>query len=404
MGRATNALRDVVIRQAKAATKPVRLFDGGGLYIEVTPKGAKHWRLKYRHGGKEKRLGLGSYPATSIREARARRDQLREQLRNGIDPSEARQASKRATVAAAERASATFESMAREWFGKREKGWAKSHSKRVLSRLERFVFPYIGSRPVTEVETPELLDCLRKIEDRDAVETAHRVLASCRAVFQYAIGAGKAVRDPSPDSRHTLTKKKSPQHFAALTDPKRVGALLRTLKRHRGTLTVSCALRLAPLVFVRPGELRSAEWAAIDTDAAEWRFTLSKTKAEHIVPLSRQALAILAEIKPLTEKSKYVFPSERSRLRPMSENALLYAMRDLGVPAGDMTPHGFRAMARTMLDEQLGFRIELIEHQLGHTVRDALGRAYNRTTHLPERRQMMQAWADYLDRLESEAE
>jgi integrase len=399
MAHRATPLRDLVIRQAKPSSKAVRLHDGGGLYLELRPSGGKLWRFKYRHGGKEKRVGVGAYPETSIREARVQRDRLRELVRSGIDPSASRRASRQAAVKAANKVLATFEVVAREWHTQNAKGWAESHSSRVLSRLDRFVFPYIGRRPVADVETPELLECLRRIEAREAFETAHRVLASCRAVFQFAIATARAVRDPSPDARHTLVKKPPAQHFAALTDPEQVGQLLRTLQRHRGTFVVSCALRMAPLVFVRPGELRTAEWAAIDLDAAEWRFALSKTGEEHVVPLATQAVAILRELEPLTGARRYVFPSERSPRRPMSENATLYAMRDLGIAATDMTPHGFRAMARTMLDEQLGERADFIEHQLGHAVRGPLGRAYNRTTHLPERRAMMQRWADYLDGL-----
>lgn len=297
----------------------------------------------------------------------------------------------------AERAANSLEAVAREWFEKRGRTWVRK-ADRVIARLENDVFPWIGGHPVAEVTAPDLLSVVRRVEVRGAVETAHRVLAICGQVFRYAIVTGRAASDPSRDLRGALPPVK-PQHLAAVTEPKRVGALLRAIDGYEGTLTVACALKLAPLVFVRPGELRQAVWEDIYLDAAEWRFVVTKTDTPHVVPLSRQAVAILREVAPLTGHGRYVFPSARTDARPMSDNAILAALRRLGIPKEDMSGHGFRAMARTILDEVLGFRADIIEHQLAHAVRDPHGRAYNRTAFLPKRRQMMQAWADYLDQL-----
>jgi len=387
-------------KPARKTDKPYRLFDEKGLYLEVHPAGGKWWRFKYRFGGKEKRLSLGVYPETSLADARTKRDEARAQVAEGIDPGVNRKAVK---AARADRAANSFEVVAREWFEKQSAGWVESHGGRILKRLERDIFPWLGGRPIAEMAPPELLAALRRIEERGAIETAHRALANCGQVFRYAIATGRATSDPSRDLRGALASIKG-DHFAAITDPKRVPDLLRAIDGYQGTLTVRCALRLAPLVFVRPGELRGAQWADIDLETAEWRFTVSKTKTEHIVPLSRQAVEILKELKPLTGGGRYVFPGARSPKRPMSENAILAALRGAGIPREEMTGHGFRAMARTLLDEALHVPAHLIEHQLAHAVRDPLGRAYNRTAHLPERHAMMQQWADYLDKLKAGAE
>ena len=293
--------------------------------------------------------------------------------------------------------------MAREWFIKHSPNWAKSHSSRILSRLERDIFPWMGNQPVAAITAPELLTVVRRIEQRGALESAHRALRICGQVFRYAVATGRAKRDPSGDLRGALPPVKG-KHFAATTDPKQVGPLLRVFDGYQGTLIVRCALRLAPLVFVRPGELCQAQWSDIDFQAAEWRYTVIKTGTPHIVPLSRQAVAILRELHPLTGQGRYVFPSARTPRgdRPMSNNAILAALRRMGIGKEEMTVHGFRAMARTLLDEVLGFRPDFIEHQLAHAVRDPNGRAYNRTSYLPERKKMMQEWADYLDQLKAE--
>jgi integrase len=302
-----------------------------------------------------------------------------------------------------ERSANSFEVVAREWFAKYSTTWNASHGDRIIRRLERDIFPWIGGRPIAEVTAPELLATVQRIEKRGALETAHRAMQNCGQVFRYAIATSRAERDPSQDLRGALPPVKG-THFAAVTEPKQVAEVLRTIDGYQGTLTVACALKLAPLVFVRPGELRKAEWADMDLDAAEWRYHVTKTNSEHIVPLSTQAVAILRELHALTGSGKYVFPGARSNGRPMSDNAILAAMRRMSIPKDEMSGHGWRAVARTILDEVLGFRPDLIEHQLAHAVKDPNGRAYNRTAHLPERRKMMQAWADYLDKIKAGAE
>ena len=392
-------LTDFGIRRAKPGSKSRKIFDGRGLYLEVTPRGGKYWRLKYRFGGKEKRLSLGVYPDVPLKEARRRCEDSRRLLAQEIDPSEHRQALK---AAKQQQVSNSFEAVAREWFSKLAPNWADSHSSRIISQLERDVFPWIGGKPVATVSAPQLLAVARRVEERGALDTAHRVLQNCGQVFRYAVATGRAKHDPCGVLKGALPPVKG-GHFAALTDPKQVGPLLRVLDGYEGSFIVRCALRLAPLVFVRPGELRRAEWKGIDLDAAEWRFTVSKTGTLHLVPLSSQAVEILRELYPLTGHGRYVFPNGRTPKgdRPMSENAILAALRRLGIGKQEMSGHGFRAMARTLLDEVLGFRPDYIEHQLAHAVRDPHGRAYNRTAHLPERRKMMQEWADYLDRLKA---
>jgi integrase len=395
-------LTDTAIRNAKPGEKTIKLFDERGLYLEVSPAGGKWWRLKYRFDGREKRLSLGVYPDVSLKDARERRDAARKLLADGTDPSENRKAQKSAR---ADRAANSFEVVAREWYAKYSATWAKDHGNRIIRRFERDIFPWIGGRPIAEVTAPELLNVVRRIEDRGALETAYRALGNCGQVFRYAVATGRAERDPSGDLRGALPPVKG-EHFAATIKPKRVGEILRAMDGYEGTLIVRCALRLAPLVFVRPGELRKAEWVDIDLDAAEWRYIVTKTSTPHIVPLSRQAVAILRELQPLTGRGRYVFPSARNPKgdKPMSDNAILAAMRRMGIGKEEMSGHGFRAVARTILDEELGVRPDYIEHQLAHAVRDPNGRAYNRTAHLPERRKMMQQWADYLDGLKAGAE
>ena len=390
------------IRNAKPGDKARKMFDGGGLYLEVAPSGGKWWRLKYRFDGKEKRLSLGVYPDVSLKDARDRRDEARKLLANEIDPSENRKARKAAKI---ERAGNSFEVIAREWFAKHSANWSANHANRIIRRLERDIFPLIGGKPIAAITAPQLLEAIRRIEQRGALETAHRALGNCGQVFRYAVATGRTERDPSGDLRGALPPVKG-THFASVTEPKQVAEVLRALDGYEGTLPVRCALRLAPLVFVRPGELRHAQWEDIDLDTAEWRYMVTKTNTQHIVPLSQQAVEILQELKPLTENGRYVFPSARNPKgdKPMSDNAILAAMRRMGISKEEMSGHGFRAMARTILDEVLGFRPDYIEHQLAHAVRDPNGRAYNRTAHLPERRKMMQDWADYLDKLKAGAE
>jgi integrase len=390
-------LSDIKIRNAKPAEKPVRLFDERGLYLEVSPAGGKWWRLKYRFAGKEKRLSLGVYPDVSLKDARDSREECRKMLASGVDPSENRKARKSAS---SDRASNSFEVVTREWFAKFSPGWAVSHSGRILEFFERDVFPWLGDRAISDITAKDLLGVIRRIEGRGALDTAHRARGRCGQVLRYAVATGRCDRDPSVDLRGALPAAKG-GHFAATTEPAKLAGILRAMDGYQGEVTVRCALRLAPLVFVRPGELRAAKWKDIDFDAAEWRYVVTKTKVAHIVPLSRQAITILRE--PLTNNGAYVFPGARTRLRPMSDNAILAAMRRMGIGKEEMSGHGFRAVARTILDEVLGFRPDYIEHQLAHAVRDPNGRAYNRTAHLAERKKMMQEWADYLDKLKAGA-
>ena len=389
------ALSNTQIQKAKPDTKNYRLYDEKGLYIEVTPAGGKLWRLKYRFGGKEKRLALGAYPAISLKAAREARDSARALLANQIDPGEHKKTQRAAQVTHAED---TFEAIAREWHAGKSRAWSAIHAKNVMARLEHNVFPWIGKRAIAEITVPEMLKLLRRIEERGAHETAHRVQGNCSEVYSYAIATGRAERNIVLDLRGALQPVVK-THLPAITEPKRVGELLRMIDGYQGTPAVETALKLAPLVFLRPGELRTAEWDAIDLNNAEWRFTVSKTKTEHIVPLATQALVILESLQPITGRGQYVFPGARQPRRPMSDNAVLAALRRMEIPKEEMCGHGFRAMARTILDEELGFRPDIIEHQLSHTVKDPLGRAYNRTSHLEYRKKMMQAWADYLDTL-----
>lgn len=394
------SLTDTQIRNTKPTKKPIRLFDGGGLYLEIAPSGGKWWRLKYRFDGKEKRISLGVYPEISLKGARARRDDARKLLAEEVDPGENRKAIRDAK---ADRSANSFEVVAREWLSKYSSKWSESHQNGILRRLERDAFPWIGGRPVAEVTAPELLKVLRRIEERGAVETAHRVLQTCGQVFRYSIQTGRIERNPAADLRGALSRVQK-EHLAAITEPKAIGELLRAIDGYEGYLVTKCALRLAPLVFVRPGELRQAEWFEIDLDLAEWNIPAKRMKMRepHLVPLSRQAVEILRELKALTGNGRYVFPSPRTNARPMSNGAILAALHRMGYSRTEMTGHGFRAMARTVLDEVLGVRPDYIEHQLAHSVRDPLGRAYNRTKHLPERKNMMQRWADYLDSLKAE--
>ncbi len=393
-------LTNTAISNLKKLSKTTRLFDGGGLYLEATPQGGKYWRLKYRFLGKEKRLALGVYPDVTLKMARDRREEARRLLADGIDPGEHK---KSLLDSKKENLNNTFQSVADEWHQKQSNNWTEQHSLSVKRRLELNVFPWLGDRPIADITPKEILSVIRRIEDRGALETAHRVYWSCGQVFRYGVATGRVMTDPCRDLRGFLPPTRV-DHRAAITEPVKVGELLRAIDGYDGTMIVKNAMKLAPLVFVRPGELRQAEWKDIDLDKREWRYTISKTNTPHIVPLSNQALKILEEIQPLTGKGQYVFPSARSAKRPMSDNAILAAFRRMGYDKKEMSVHGFRAMARTILDEVLGFRPDFIEHQLAHAVRDPNGRAYNRTSHLKERTIMMQKWADYLDTLKAGAE
>jgi integrase len=398
------ALSDTAIRNAKPQAKMYKLFDGHGLHLRIEPTGSKRWHVKFRFGGKEKLAALGAYPEVTLKAAREKLLALRRQLDAGIDPSQARRAAK-----IARSGENAFEAVAREWHAKFSANWVPSHSDRILRRLERDIFPWIGARPVDEIKAPELLDVLRRIEDRGAVETAHRALQNCGQVFRYAVATGRAERDPTGDLRGALPPPQS-RNFASIKDEKGVGELLRAIDGYHGHFATKCALRLAPLVFVRPGELRAAIWNEIDFEKAEWRIPAARMKMRdlHIVPLSRQAIAILREIEPLTnvvresrpDARRYVFPSVRTAERPMSENTVLSALRRMGYTSEEMTGHGFRSTASTMLHE-MGWPHQVIERQLAHAEGSAVSAAYNYAEHLTERRKMMQAWADHLDTLKA---
>ncbi len=370
----------------------------------LRPTGSKYWRLKYRFAGKEKRLAIGVYGTNedkvSLVAARAARDEAKRQLAQGIDPSPTKRINKQLGEQAA---ASTFEAVATEWLEQvHEHDVVPAHYQRNKRRLERDAFPIIGKRPISEITPPELLGCLRRIEVRGHVETAHRVKTLCGQVFRYGISTGRVERDPTPDLRGALRPSKG-KHYPALTDPKEVAELLRAIDGYGGQPTTIAALKLAPLVFTRPGELRQARWADIDLDEATWSFDASKTGQPLVVPLPTQATGILRDLHGLTGRNEYVFPGIRSSKRPMSNATIKAALDRMGFK-GEMTAHGFRAMARTILAERLNYPEHFIEQQLAHAVKDSNGRAYNRTTHLEQRREMLQSWADYLDALRGGAD
>jgi len=389
------SLKDTAIRNARPKDKQYKLSDEKGLYLLVK-KAGKYFRFDYRYAGKRKTLALGVYPGVKLAEARERRDNARKLLQNDIDPAQHRKETK---AMRKDQAVNSFEAIAREWFTKNKHIWTEGHSRTIIRRLELNIFPWLGTRPVAVISAPELWAVLRRIEDRGALETVHRVKQICGQVFRYAIATWRAERDPSADLRDALPPTK-PKHMATITDPKKIGELLRAIDGYEGTPVAKCALKLAPLVFVRPGELRHAEWVEIDLDKAEWRIPAEKMKMKnpHIVPLSTQAVEILNEIQPITGEGRYVFPSVRTYSRPMSNNTVLAALRRMGYTKEEMSGHGFRAMASTVLHEQ-SWPSDIIERQLAHAERNSIKAAYNHAQHLPERRKMMQAWADYLDTL-----
>lgn len=399
-------LTDTAIKKAKPNDKPYKMADEQGLYLMVTPSGGKLFRMKYKIGGKEKLLSFGAYPAVPLVRAREKRDDARRLLADGVDPGENRKVQKAAKFALEAN---TFEAIGLEWFAKMKPEWVDSHADKIMARLERDVFPWLGKRPVREIAAVEVLTTLRRISDRGAKDTAKRAQQNCGGVFRYAIQTGRASYNPIPDLRGALPTAIG-GNFAAITDPVKVGELLRAIDGFNGTFIVKCALRLSPFLFVRPGELRQAKWKDFDLDKAEWKFLVSKTKKIeepkiHLVPLASQAVVILLELYPLTGHGEFVFPGARSNGRAMSEAAVNAALRRMGYDTKtEITGHGFRAMARTILHEVHGIPPEVIEHQLAHKVPDALGSAYNRTKFLPARKAMMQQWADYLDKLKAGAE
>jgi integrase len=393
----------LTVRQVEAAKprrKRYKLFDGGGLYLLVGTDGSRYWRFKYRLDGKEKLLSLGVYSAVPLKAARARRDRARELIYGDEkrDPSEARKREKAARRAATEN---TFEAVAREWYAKKSPAWATSNARVILRRLERDVFADIGDDPVSKLSGPRLLEVLRKVENRGAVESAHRIRQYVSAVMRYAAQTHRIAADPTPHPE--VLAARTPERFASITDPKQVGALMRAIRGYSGNHLTRMALQLAPLVFTRPGELRAAEWAEINLDDAEWTIAAERTKMRrpHLVPLSTQAVALLADLQKHTGHGRFVFPGERSRARPMSENTVLAALRAMGYSNKQMTPHGFRHMASTQLHESRKWRSEVIERQLAHADRNTIRGTYNMAEYLPERREMMQWWADRLDSLAS---
>jgi integrase len=394
------ALSNTAIINAKAADKSYKMYDTDGLFLQVTPQGGKWWRLKYRFDGKEKLLSLGTYPDISLSQARQKREDSKKLLAIDIDPSESRKQAKADNKLNTEN---SFELVAREWWQSHMKNKADSHKEKVIRRFELYLFPWIGKKPISSITAPQMLETLRRIEKQNKVETAHRTLQTAGQVFRYAVQTGRAVRDVTADLKGALPAT-TVKHMAAFTEPKDVAELLRALDAFNGTLTVQCAIKLAPLVFVRPSELRMAKWSDIDLDAGTWQYLVSKTKTDHIVPLSRQAIEILNEIHPVSGHGVYVFQGGHSPLKPMSESAINAALKRMGYDTQkDITGHGFRAMARTILHERLNIDPAIIEHQLAHKVPDTLGSAYNRTKFIEQRKLMMQSWADYLDELKAGA-
>ncbi|MDR3478576.1 MAG: integrase arm-type DNA-binding domain-containing protein [Gammaproteobacteria bacterium] len=392
------SLTDIKVRSLKGRDRQYKVADGRGLFLVITPTGSKYWRFRYRIADREKSLAIGIYPDISLADARDKAHEARKLLANDKDPGAEKQSKKRAIKLAAQN---TFEMVAREWYQKNSAQWVDSHGDRIIRRLEKDVFPWIGKRPITEISAPEILSVLQRIENRGAIETAHRTHQNFGQIFRYAIAAGYAENDPSPHLRGAL-KPVQQRHHASITDPKAIGDLLRAINSYEGFFVTKCALRLAPLFFVRPGELRKAEWSEFDLENAEWRIPASKMKMRsiHIVPICTQAITILRELHVLTGEGKYVFPGVRTPKRPMSENTVTGALRRLGYTSDEMTGHGFRSMACTILNEQ-GWNRDAIERQLAHAERNNIRAAYNYAEYLPERRKMMQEWANYLDSLVS---
>lgn len=407
-------LSNATIKAIKSNDPRRRLSDGGGLYLKLFVNGGSHaWRFDYTFDGRRNTLSLGTYPTTTLGVARQKAEEARRAVDQGTDPSQLRKEARAKIVErreASSRAEAglppvnSFEAVAREWYEKNASQWAATHAEKIIRRLERDVFPWIGRKPVASIRPADLLELLRRVESRGAIETTHRVQQNCGQVFRYAVATARAESDPSRDLRGALTPWK-PQHYSTLTDPREVSRLLRDIESYEGNFPTKCAMKLAPMLFVRPGELRRAEWSEIDLDKAEWRIPAPKMKGRvmHIVPLAKQAVRILNELKPLTDRSHWVFPGVRTNGEPMSENTVNAALRRLGYDRATLTAHGFRGMASTMLHEQ-GWPSDVIERQLSHAERNAVKAAYNHAEHLAARRKMMQAWADYLDRLRKGAD
>ena len=408
---------DQTLKAIRPGDPRKRISDGEGLYLFLFVNGGSHgWRFTYSFHGRRKLLSLGTYPETGLALARQKAEEARQTLAEDVDPSQKRKDDKaavRAQWAAEERvvkglpALDSFETLARDWFEVRRDSWAPSYSQKIIERLERDVFPWLGQVSVATITPPMLLEVLRRVEARGVVETAHRALENCSQIFRYGIAIGKATVNPAYGLKEAL-KRPRPKHFSAITDPGRLAQLLRACDGYAATHVVRAALKLQPMLLLRPGEFRGAEWSEIDLDKALWTVPAARMKrmlvgklngAPHLVPLPKQAVAVLRELQPLTGGGKLVFRGERHHDRPMSDNTINAALRAMGYAADEMTAHGFRATARTILHERLGFSPDVIEAQLAHSVRDSLGRAYNRTEFIDQRRKMLQAWADYLDKL-----
>lgn len=397
------ALTDLKAKGAKPTLKPYKISDEKGLHLLVKENGSKLWRLSYRFAGKQKTLALGAYPDVGLSNAREKRDEARKLLANDIDPGEVKKAQRSARL---DRAANSFEVVARRWHAKGGAKWSASYTKKVIQLLERDLFPWLGGKPVATLEAPEFLAVARRLEARGIVDTAHRAMQLCGQIMRFAVAEGLVSRDPVSDLRGALESAKT-EHMASVTDPIRVGEILRMFDGFKGSYQVMQALKLAPLVFTRPGELRQAKWKDIDLDAALWAIPAEamKMREPHLVPLSKQAVAILEDLKQFSGHLEHVFPGGRDPKRPMSDAAINAAMRRLGIDTKEeLTGHGFRAMARTILHEQLTYPPEVIEVQLAHKAPGPLGAAYARAKFIEQRTKMMQAWADYLGRLKNGAE
>ncbi|MCM1128784.1 MAG: integrase arm-type DNA-binding domain-containing protein [Alistipes senegalensis] len=397
MPRIVKPLSALAVKSAKPKEKPYKLTDGGGLYLLVNPNGSKLWRMKYRYDGREHTLAFGSWPLVSLQDARMKREEARQKVANGISPAE----EKRAMKAIRRAKGATFEAVAQEWLSKNMPVWGKNNTSNIVGILERDIFPCIGQGEIARLKTPDYLEVLQRIERR-TIAQAMRARSICRRIQCYAIATGRAEYDVVAPLSKALAPRPPAKHFSAPTEPAKLGRILRMLDSHAGYLSVTSALKILPYVFVRPIELIKAEWKDIDFDKAEWRYFVTKTKTPHIVPLARQVVAILKRIYAVTGGGRWVFTSTNRKTRHIAGGALLAAMRAVGIAQEEASVHGFRAVARTLLDEELGERIDIIEQQLAHTVKDPNGRAYNRTSYLPERKRMMQRWADYLDKLKAQ--
>jgi len=385
-------LSDVFIKSLKPLEKPYRKSDGGGLFIEVTPSGSKLWRLAYRFGGKQKLLALGQYPYVSLSEARQRREEAKSDLVHGIDPSLRKKVEKHSRAE-------TFGAIAREWFERMKATWSPGHADKTKGRLDNWLMPWLEDIPIRQVTAPLILECARRAQAAGRIESAHRTVQLAGQVIRYAIATARAESDPTPALRGALSPAPE-RHYPAPTTPEALAEVVKAIWSYEGSLVVKAALQTLALTFQRPGEVRQMRWDQLDLEAGEWRFTTSKTKTEHLVPLSRQALEIIQGIRPLTGATPWVFASLTRRERPISDMTMNRALQTMGFSTKEeITSHGFRAVARTLLHEKLGFAPSVIEHQLAHKVPDPLGESYNRTRFLDERRRMMQAWADYLDRL-----